>query len=262
MIKHNGQTLFKEDLNSLKEKQWLTDRIIDSQIIAILKENEKSIKDNKIRFVDTAITIQLRTMTDKTSIRQVINSLKLTESNWVLYVINNSKNPDAWNTGDHWSLLIYSKEHHQYHHFDPIRGNPNAEQAKELIMNMLDKDSFIEGNLPSYREADCGKQDNGYDCGIFTINYIAKAIEHIRNKEEWRNMITTPEEAKVLRTIVLSQIKLEIIRHNNKNGTKQNIVEKVKNNNEITMGKECKGSGNGRSNVKEDTNNNGKKQGK
>ena len=143
LIKLNGQTLYKEDLNSLKEKQWLTDRIIDLQIIAILKENEKTIKDNKIRFVDTAITIQLRTITDKTSIRQVINNLKLTESNWVLYVINNSKNPDAWNTGDHWSLLIYSKEHHQYHHFDPIRGNPNAETAKELIMNMLDKDSFI-----------------------------------------------------------------------------------------------------------------------
>ncbi len=120
----------------------------------------------------------------------------------------------------------------------------------------MDKDIFIEGNLPSYREADCGKQDNGYDCGIFTINYIAKAIKHIGNKEEWRNMITTPEEANVLRTIVLSYIELEIIRHNNENGIKQKNVEKVKNDNEITMGKEYKGSGNGRSTEKEDINNN------
>ena len=92
----------------------------------------------------------IRTDADKISIRQKVNALKLKESNWVLYIINNSNNPGVCNAGEHWSLLIYSKKHHQYHHFDPIRGNPNAEQAKELIMNILDKDSFIKGKLPAH----------------------------------------------------------------------------------------------------------------
>ncbi|MCP4355122.1 MAG: hypothetical protein GY793_05730, partial [Proteobacteria bacterium] len=213
-------------MNSLKEKQWLTGRIIDSKIKAILKENENIIKDNKIRYVDTGNMVLLNNTTDKTGIKQIINDNKITESNWVLYIINNCKIRETWNEGDHWSLLIYSKEHHQYHHFDSIRGNPNAESAKDLILNMLDKDSFIEGNLPSYREEDCGKQNNGYDCGIFTISNIAKAIEHIGNKNEWTDMTTTQEEAVVLRKLMLSQIEFEIIRRKN--------VEKVKNDNEIT----------------------------
>ncbi|MCP4268926.1 MAG: hypothetical protein GY777_25705, partial [Candidatus Brocadiaceae bacterium] len=253
LINLNGQTLYKEDLNSLKEKQWLTGRIIDSKIKAILKENENIIKDNKIRYVDTVNMVLLNNTTDKTGIKQIINDNKITESNWVLYIINNCKIRETWNEGDHWSLLIYSKEHHQYHHFDSIRGNPNAESAKDLILNMLDKDSFIEGNLPSYREEDCGKQNNGYDCGIFTISNIAKAIEHIGNKNEWTDMTTTQEEADVLRKLMLSQIEFEIIRRKN--------VEKVKNDNEITVINECKGSRNGRINEKKDTNNNGSNKG-
>ncbi|MCP4395356.1 MAG: hypothetical protein GY804_13980, partial [Alphaproteobacteria bacterium] len=234
LIQINGETLYEEDVNSLKEGQWVTGGIIDSYTAEILKDNEDIIKDNKIVFVNTSAMMILNNTTDKTGIKQIINNLKITESNWVIYVINNGKMRETWKEGDHWSLLIYSKEQHQYHHFDSIRGNPNAESAKDLIMNMLDKDSFVEGNLPSYRETDCGKQDNGYDCGIFTISYIAKAIEHIGNKNKWKNMTTTQEEADVLRKLMLSQIKLEIIRHNNFNGTKRKNVEKVKNDNEIT----------------------------
>ena len=48
-------------------------------------------------------------------------------------------------------------------------------------------------------------------------------------------MVTTPKEANILRTLVLSKIELEIIKNNKENGTKQNIVEKVKNDNEITI---------------------------
>ncbi|MCP4365731.1 MAG: hypothetical protein GY800_10600, partial [Planctomycetes bacterium] len=95
-------------------------------------------------------------------------------------------------------------------------------------------------------ETDCGKQDNGYDCGIFTISYIAKAIENLGNKNNWKNMTTTQEEADVLRKLMLNQIELEIIRYNNFIGTKRKNIE---------------GSGNGRSNEKEDTNNNGNNNG-
>ena len=48
----------------------------------------------------------LRNDTDKISIRQKVNALKLKESNWVLYIINNSNNLEAYSASEHWSLTL------------------------------------------------------------------------------------------------------------------------------------------------------------
>ena len=72
--------------------------------------------------------------------------------------------------GSHWSLLIYYRKAHRFFHYDPIKWK-NWCHAKELMTSVLDGDSVDDkGRLPEIYEAECGRQSNGYDCGIYIMS--------------------------------------------------------------------------------------------
>ena len=45
----------------------------------------------------------------KRDMRKMKKDLRLKDCEWVIYPINDKDDPDKWNGGDHWSLLLYRK---------------------------------------------------------------------------------------------------------------------------------------------------------
>ena len=64
------------------------------------------------------------------------------------------------------------------------------------MTNLMDSESVNkEGNLyklPVFEEVKCEQQRNGFDCSIFTMNYMADAIEKINKGNTPRNLVGPP----------------------------------------------------------------------
>ncbi|MCP4254983.1 MAG: hypothetical protein GY775_16575, partial [Candidatus Scalindua sp.] len=167
-----------EDIQSLEIGQDVTDGIITLAMKLLEEAFDTIIKRDRIRLLSPNLTYLLQ-RGNKIDVMEEKKNLKINESEWVLYPINNKTDVNEINGGTHWSLLLYSKKDRTYYHFDPIQ-SMNESHAKHMILNTLDYDTFEKG-LPNYVEMKCERQTNGHDCGPYIMMYMAAIIENIRN---------------------------------------------------------------------------------
>ena len=67
--------------------------------------------------------------------------MKLKDYEWVIYPFNDKDDPDKWDGGNHWSLLLYRKRGRKYLHFDSIKKG-NEIHTRDLVAKLIDRDSF------------------------------------------------------------------------------------------------------------------------
>ena len=81
--------------------------------------------------------------------------------------------------GSHFSLLVYNKKQNTFFDFDPIY-HMNVESVGKLYKNLkgfLVEGSKVEGTI-------CSQQNNGYDCGPYTLLFAEKLIQKIIKGED------------------------------------------------------------------------------
>ena len=180
-LKIGDVNLTEEDIQSLGIGQSVTDGIIALDMKLLEEAFETIVKGDRTRLLSPNMT-HLFKLGNKMDVMEEKKKLKINESEWVLYPINNKMDDNEISGGTHWSLLLYSKKDRTYYHFDPIE-SLNEGHAKDMILNTLDYDNFKEG-FPSYVEVKCERQKNGYDCGPYIMMYMATILENIRNGNE------------------------------------------------------------------------------
>merc|ERR1712146_462647 len=111
--------------------------------------------------------------------KSFVEGIGLTTSSAVVVPLTNRTSLESSST--HWSLLYIDLKDNLVLHFDS-HSNFNrqaAEMATKDIYQLLDKDV-----VPEVINAKCPQQENGYDCGIFTIlhaQYLAEDMQSIMN---------------------------------------------------------------------------------
>ena len=127
---------------------------------------------------------------------------KTEEYDWIFYPVQKTSYPETGKLdgGNHWSLMIFSKKHHLFLHYDSIRGM-NERGAKRMVVNMGDEDDFNDiGQWPAFYEADCSKQDNNWACGPYLMHFMDRAIQTIVEGRGNDIGIMRPLQCEVLRT--------------------------------------------------------------
>merc|ERR1711915_676693 len=73
----------------------------------------------------------------------------------------------------------------------------------------------------------CGKQSNGFDCGVFVIHNVKAAIENICHAETFEGNTPTTDEITNLRRELKQQVYTEIKRQSQKNEKMETAVNKI-----------------------------------
>merc|ERR1711889_25804 len=143
--------------------------------------------------------------------------------------INDSTNLDNYGSGEHYSVLFIATTSKVFMHLDSIEGN-NTAHAKEMALSMLDEDSFDEKGKIDWtftEDTTCGKQNNGFDCGVYVIHNVKAAIENICHAENFERNTPTTEEITNLRGELKQKVYTEIKRQSQKNEKMETVVNKI-----------------------------------
>merc|ERR1711874_307983 len=141
------------------------------------------------------------------------------ENEYAIIPVNDVVDLKKWSAGDHYSTLIYDIQNNNFFHLDSIAGKNNA-HPKELAVDLLDGNSFNrEGKLNAtfieYKE--CGRQNNGYGCGLYVIHNMKVAVENLCVPDNYERHVPIDGEIKELRNTIREQIDKEIRRNDNTN---------------------------------------------
>ena len=156
----------------------------------------------------------------KRQVKDLKKNLNMDENEFAVIPVNDVVDLKKWSAGDHYSTLIYDIKNNNFFHFDSIAGKNNA-HAKELAVNLLGGNSFNrEGKLNAtfieYKE--CGRQNNGYDCGLYVIHNMKVAVENLCVPDSYEGHVPMDGEIKILRDTIREQIDKEIRRNEYKGG--------------------------------------------
>ena len=165
LFTYDDVSIYQGDLDTLKPGQWLNDQIISFSMARI----EKTLHDSgtAVRFLDASLVSCLRLQLDdddEDDTKGFVEGIGLTTSSAVVVPLTNRTSMDTHST--HWSLLyidlnddlaLHLDSHHNYNH-------GAAEMATSDIYQLLKR-----AEVPEVIDVKCPQQENGYDCGIFTI---------------------------------------------------------------------------------------------
>ena len=98
---------------------------------------------------------------------------------YIFFPINDNDLVDE-SEGSHWSLLVYSKNYHTWYHLDSQCGL-KSQHARCLMTRV---NAIMDGETPpKFVVTKCTQQDNGVDCGTFTMLHAKetakKAVEKL-----------------------------------------------------------------------------------
>ena len=212
ILEYNGINITKNDIESTKEGRWLNDSIMSCGLQVL--ESKYRCKENNITLVDPTIT-QLIKNHKKNTIKTVIKDIDIKESEWIFFAVSNH-NDDLMDTaklgtgGSHFSLLVYNKKRNTFFDFDPMfyTNMVSVDKLHENLKEFVVKGSKVENKI-------CSQQNNGYDCGPYTLLFTEKLIQKIIEGEDisTTRIKVDADEAKGwrlnLQNIILNMIKAQ-----------------------------------------------------
>lgn len=181
---------------------WLNSSCIHFQLMRL----QSSFDANRIHFMDpSALSFFIQYCKDSDDIADFCNGLELKSKTAIVLPINSAFAPGidcAAGGGNHWSLLVIiqimegNKNVRHAFHLDSAQGmNTTAAYnvAKRFHGALLEQHHSVEG-YATYEtlvtECRIPQQNNGYDCGVFTLvaaDLSAQAIcDHLINYNDIR----------------------------------------------------------------------------
>ena len=191
------------DLDVLEGPCYLND-----QIIAFYFGYLSSLgNSNDILLIPPSVSFWIANCGDE-NLKDIIEPLKLSSKNMVLFTINDNDDLGGGNCGTHWSLLVYDRSKNAFSHHDSMEGVNNFHATKlygavkgfmgsTALPTTLTSPSSSKGRTkkrkdvakavavakstavvdatPCFIECNTPQQTNGYDCGLYVMA-IAKVI--------------------------------------------------------------------------------------
>ena len=193
------------------------------------------LKENKILLIRPEIAVLLKQGT-KREVIDLMEDLNMDENEYAVIPVNDVVDLKKWSAGDHYSTLIYDIQNNNFFHLDSIAGKNNA-HAKELAVNLLNGNAFnnegkLNATFTEYKE--CGRQNNGYDCGLYVIHNMKVAVENVCVPDSYERHAPMDGEIKILRDTIREQIDREISRNEQK---EELVVVSVKDIDELIASK-------------------------
>ncbi|CAL4230194.1 unnamed protein product [Meganyctiphanes norvegica] len=137
---------------------------------------------------------------------------------YIFFPVNDNELVDK-SEGSHWSLLVYSKNDHTWYHLDSQRGL-NNKHARCLMTKV---NAIMDGETPpKFVVTNCTQQDNGYDCGTFTMLHAQEMAKKAVEKLHLDTCEVSTLEASKMRIIIRDLILVEKhMAQNKRNRTKE-----------------------------------------
>ena len=102
-------------------------------------------------------------------------------------------------------MYTSDKKHKGFYHHDPM-GRANLRHAVELMEKLSNADVSFRKKMT---EADCPRQVNGWDCGIYTLIYAGMLAEGIAKRANPMAINIMPDEVIKCRKTLPQKISIE-----------------------------------------------------
>jgi len=177
LFTYEDANIYKCDLKSLEDNNWITDNIITYVI------KKLSLSLTSIIFLDPIYISYLNfSCEDDDDYDDARNGLGISiESKYIISIISN--NETLLNHGSHWSLIFVIidniNKNHKYYHLDSnnnMNQNVAIKTAKKINKLLNNNDNNI-----NFKNIKVPQQQNSFDCGIFAILYMEHLVSKINS---------------------------------------------------------------------------------
>ena len=203
ILNYHGSNIRETDLKTLEGKNWINDTII-----SFFFEHLQRVtfgKNKQLLFVSPAAT-QILKAGENRDLPVILNPLGALHKEYIFFPVNNNETVDRVG-GTHWSLLVYNKNVNTWIHLDSQRDLNNV-HARQL-MNRVN--TYMNGKTPpKYVETNCTQQNNGYDCGAFTMMHAQETAKRALEKLPIANCVINRIVTNKMRSVIHDLINIEI----------------------------------------------------
>lgn len=167
ILSYHDSVLHESDGELLAGPHWLNDKLI--QFYLDYLEHE-AFPAADAALVGPDVT-QFARLCAEPDLAAFLAPLRLTARRAVLLVINDCERPDAPG-GSHWSLLAAADG--RFIHYDSMAGG-NESAARQMARRLAP----LLGCSAKVKEADCCRQQNGHDCGVFALLHAEEVLRRL-----------------------------------------------------------------------------------
>lgn len=192
--------LLKSDLRLLDGPHWLNDAIIAFYFEYLENVTYKEYSE-QLALLNPCCTKLIKFSKD-CDVKEIIQCLSLQKKNYIFNAINDGT-ITGWNTGTHWSLLVFSRPNKTFYYYDSLRGYNSDhahEVAKKLIphLGLRDPADFL--------QQECPQQSNGFDCGLHIIANVDILMKHflLGYPSEWYSHLDSETKRAELKALIYS----------------------------------------------------------
>ncbi|CAD6191283.1 unnamed protein product [Caenorhabditis auriculariae] len=174
ILSYGDVVLHEDDLQLLNNGGWLNDRLLSFAADYISSELPQE-KKRKMAILSPPLTEMAKNIDDRHAIASIFAELDLPNKEFVFFMLNDNADPTRANGGSHWTLLVYVRECDRFVHFN---SSPCVSLNEHFAQRVAKNVGVAIGTLKREVEmGPCPAQHNGYDCGIFVIEFLRCIVE-------------------------------------------------------------------------------------
>ncbi|KAF2134021.1 cysteine proteinase [Dothidotthia symphoricarpi CBS 119687] len=153
--------LFREDVNSIKDDDWLTDNAISFWQEVLEREDLKGYPKASIVLLRPTMSYLLMQTPDPITLKEALPNFSTTTH--VFLPVNDNRDVTKAEGGSHWTLLLVSIIDGVAFHYDSMHAS-NEREARSTTMKL---EQLLGKRLRFIPMLDAPQQENGSDCGVF-----------------------------------------------------------------------------------------------
>ncbi|KAF9392645.1 SUMO1 sentrin specific peptidase 1 [Podila verticillata] len=163
-------SIMKKDIHTLRPGEWLNDEVINFYGQLIMARNKESTELPKVHVFSTFF---YKTLSESgyDKVRRWTKKVNVFAMDYLLVPIHCS--------GNHWTSAVIDMKKKQVEYYDSLLGN--SPKCFLILRDYLDRESqdklkkpFDSTGWENVCPKDIPRQQNGYDCGVFTCTFIER----------------------------------------------------------------------------------------
>jgi sentrin-specific protease 8 len=167
-------SLSREDIALLVPPRWINDQLITAAFELLRTRTLPG--DSGWLAVGASEAMMMAHLDDPAQLRMLFEPLKLQTRRLVLFPVSDHDEPDVAG-GTHWSLLAFYRRDgvESFYHFDSL-SHINAASAEHLARRVA---PLLGTRQTRVVACPTPQQENGYDCGMYTIQIAEICAAHV-----------------------------------------------------------------------------------
>jgi len=168
--------LYPEDLDLYNSNQWLNSNCMNFSLRALEDEDWGVTVGSKadVYLMDPCVLSYLRFQVESDEERKdYCDGNAIFSKTWILAPVSNA--PNLFESGSHWSLLVYHVPSNKAVHFDSM--NDSNKGTADSVLNVICQTLGRSVGFTLFSPRHGIRQSDGFSCGIFTILF-AQFVSH------------------------------------------------------------------------------------